>query len=431
MPASLRPFGEQVLDWGRELFLLLSAFDEVRDQMSDDLAGERAEMLDCLDGINDAERERIRPVVIDSALSIFKSYAFNLAVRRIATANPLPAILVGIPALVLLGILLSHSAPVADLGHLHGAGEWVVFLGVITAGIWLFRELGRFWAVGRTIRVLIVAAGMFCYLAGPHVAPWDGLRRATNGQIPAFPAAAFQFTIPYPVWLGVSFASIPVTVVAVARLLLALGTRSTSSGRRRQVLGDSLLQALLDVAYRAQMMAGDAELAASPVARASLHRLIRLASRVAAREWVAAVRTGVPQIDRIVRSQGRAIAFAISRWERRAALAGAQLPNLSRAFSVAVVNAADNDWEALAGEATIAAAPKRGAWKLISQALSLVVPLGAAAGIAFGVRPLPQTLGALLTFLVGLSIARVLRWLDLSGDIDPGLTVSELLRKPK
>ncbi|HEX6508631.1 MAG TPA: hypothetical protein VF221_13460 [Chloroflexota bacterium] len=36
----------------------------------------------------------------------------------------------------------------------------------------------------------------------------------------------------------------------------------------------------------------------------------------------------------------------------------------------------------------------------------------------------------LLTFLVGLAIARVLRWLDLTNDLDPALTISELLRKP-
>jgi hypothetical protein len=36
----------------------------------------------------------------------------------------------------------------------------------------------------------------------------------------------------------------------------------------------------------------------------------------------------------------------------------------------------------------------------------------------------------LLTFLVGLAIARVLRWLDFGSDIDQGLTISDLLNKP-
>ena len=38
----------------------------------------------------------------------------------------------------------------------------------------------------------------------------------------------------------------------------------------------------------------------------------------------------------------------------------------------------------------------------------MAVLLGLAAGIAFGIRAFPQALSALLTFLVGLSIARVL-----------------------
>lgn len=72
----------------------------------------------------------------------------------------------------------------------------------------------------------------------------------------------------------------------------------------------------------------------------------------------------------------------------------------------------------------------RRGWTLTRQALGLVVPLEVAAGIAFTVRPMPTALVPLLTFLVGLAVARVLRWLDLNGELDPALTISELLRKP-
>jgi hypothetical protein len=95
-----------------------------------------------------------------------------------------------------------------------------------------------------------------------------------------------------------------------------------------------------------------------------------------------------------------------------------------------VVNAADNDWQALAGEHALVSVRHRRVWTLVRQALALAVPLGAAAGIAFTVRPLPGALVPILTFLVGLAVARVLRWLDLSGELDPALTISELLRKP-
>jgi hypothetical protein len=76
-------------------------------------------------------------------------------------------------------------------------------------------------------------------------------------------------------------------------------------------------------------------------------RQVQLAASIAAREWVSALRSGCRQADRIIRDQGSAIAAAIRRWERPAALAGAQLPTLSSAFAEAVVNAADNGWLAL------------------------------------------------------------------------------------
>jgi hypothetical protein len=106
------------------------------------------------------------------------------------------------------------------------------------------------------------------------------------------------------------------------------------------------------------------------------------------------------------------------------------VPTLSSAFAEAVVNAADNDWLALAGDHAPVPGRHRRARTLARQALALAVPLGAAAGIAFTVRPPPAALVPLLTFLVGLAVARVLRWLDLSGDLDPALTISELPRKP-
>lgn len=95
-----------------------------------------------------------------------------------------------------------------------------------------------------------------------------------------------------------------------------------------------------------------------------------------------------------------------------------------------MVNAADNDWQALAGDHGPLPSRHQRGWTLARQALTLAVPLGAAAGIVFSVRPLPTALVPLLTFLVGLAIARVLRWLDLTNDLDPALTISELLRKP-
>ncbi len=63
-PELLRIGAEQLLDWWRELYPLLSAFAEVREQMRDDIAADRAEMLDQLDGLDNVTRDRIRPVTV-------------------------------------------------------------------------------------------------------------------------------------------------------------------------------------------------------------------------------------------------------------------------------------------------------------------------------------------------------------------------------
>jgi hypothetical protein len=209
-----------------------------------------------------------------------------------------------------------------------------------------------------------------------------------------------------------------------------VGVRRNSRARRRRVLGESLLHALLDVAFQAQVMASDSELGALPSLRAGLHEKVQQAARIASRQWVTGMRTGIKRTDRITRDQGHAVSEAIRRWERPAALAGAELATLSRAFTTAVVNAADCDWVALAGHATPTVSRRGRAWKVVGQILSLVFLLGTAAGIGFGIHPLPAALCSLLAFLVGLAAARILRWLDFDEDIDTGLSLSELLRKP-
>lgn len=431
MPEFLRACAEQLLGWWRELNPLLSSFAEVREQMRDDIAADRAEMLDQLDGLDNVTRERIRPIVVESAVSIFDSYAFDLAASKVFTVNPLPALMAG--AAALLFVVLPSLQAVAALGHLRSIGAWLAVAGIVGGGVWVVRALGRMGAVGRVLRALIVAVSAAVWLLGPRLtlSEPDALRRLASRWLPAAATGhTARVAIPYPVWLGIAYVVAAVLAVAGVRWLHRYLRAPHTLARRRRVLGGSLLHALLDVAYQAQLMADNAELAAYPRARKRLHHLVQLAASIAAREWVRALRSGSRQADRIIRDQGSAIAVAIRRWERPAALAGAQLPILSSAFAEAVVNAADNDWLALAGDhAPVPGRHKRG-WTLTRQALALAVPLGVAAGIAVAVRPLPTALVPLLTFLVGLAVARVLRWLDLNGDLDPALTISELLRKP-
>jgi hypothetical protein len=213
---------------------------------------------------------------------------------------------------------------------------------VVGGGIWAVRALGRMGWAGRLLRFLIVAAGASAWLAGSRISLSEptALRHLAARWLPdAATERTARLLIPYPVWLGIAYVMAAVLSVAGVRWLHTHLHAPRALTRRRRVLGDSLLHALLDVAYQAQVMANDAELAAYPRARVKLLRLVQLAAGIAAREWVRGLRSGSRQADRIIRDQGSAISAAIRRWDRPAALAGAQLPALSNAFAEAVVNA--------------------------------------------------------------------------------------------
>jgi hypothetical protein len=430
LPGVLGDLGEMVTGWVRELLPLVTGFDEVREQMRDDIAAGRTEMLDRL-ALDQATRDRIRPVVVASAISIFDSYSFDMAARKIFDLNPLPRWLLGI-ALTLLTWLVVFG-PLADgLGHLRDPGAWVTVGAVVTGAAWITRRLGRLGAAGRAARNIIFLAAIVVTLGGTQVGFTEPgtMQRLVARWLPAAGHLTFEAVIPYPVWLAAAYVTLFVVARTLAMWVLGNLRAPGALALRRRVLGASLLHALLDVAYQAQVMADNSELAESSAMRTVLHEHVRLAARIASREWVAALRTEPSRADRIIRDQGHAIAAAINRWERPAVLAGAQLPVLSQAFAVAVVNAADSDWEELAGNHATPLPRHPKLRMLARQGLTLLIPLGAAVGIVLGVRPLPTAVIPLLTFLVGLAVARVLRWLDFSADIDPALTVSSLLRKP-
>lgn len=171
------------------------------------------------------------------------------------------------------------------------------------------------------------------------------VRRLVSRWFPVASHLTIRLDIPYPVWLGALYIVLSLVIAAAARLLVRYLRAPSALAERRRVLGGSLLHALLDVAYQAQIMADDPDLAASRAARSHLHQHVLLAAAIAAEQWVKALEIGSREADRIIRDQGHAIATAILRWERDTALGGALLPALSQAFSTAVVNAADCDWK--------------------------------------------------------------------------------------
>ena len=255
--------------------------------MRDEVGGEHAEVVARLDGIDETTRERVRKVVVKS-LTVLDSESFDRALARVFDVNPLPlAMLITAAALVLVVVPLVGSA--AALASLGSAGGWLTVLGVVTVGLWVLVRLGRLGVAGRTLRALIVAFGVVVGFAGPKVT-WSepgSLRHLAARWLPAAAGLKVNLSIPYPVWLGFSIVVYVAVTVTGALLLVWLLERLSRPAEPRQVPGDSLvaggrlLHALLDVAYQAQKMVDNPELAASSRERARLHRLVQVAASTA------------------------------------------------------------------------------------------------------------------------------------------------------
>lgn len=412
---------DQLRGWAAELAAHVTQFSALHEQILDALAAGQANKVEHIDRIEEGERERIRPAVIESALSLVGSRAFDLAWETIVFLNPLPGIIaMSISSLV---ILLFGTTTLRAVGHLDGGSAWLTFAGISVGGLWLLWRLGRWGKGGLAARCFLVAVGVGTALAGPRgSAAGDVALTASHANI--------DLRASYPVWLAIVYMTVLTALPGLVKLLFR-SARGTIAGTSVQpVPCASLLHALLDVAYQAQDITSRSERAVSPSARADLHRLIGQAAQIAGRQWISDLLTGVPEIDRVIRDEGRAIAASIKRWERQASLGGAGLLKLSEAFAEAVVNAADTDWEALAGDVIPPPRLRQQLWKLIKRAVGLAVLLGFAAGIFFGDRPLSASAGSVITVLLLVSAAQILRWLGLTQAIDSALSVSELFHKP-
>lgn len=426
----LRAFGRGLWRWMRELYVLMTSFDEVRQLMGDEIAAQRAKMLDEIEGLDKQARDRIRPVVVESATSLFESYSLGLAIRKVLKANPLPAVVGYMIAFPLLAASIFHALKV--FAHLRTGGNEALAVGVMAVGLATVYMLGSMGVIVRILRSLMLWAAGVMVLAGPRMSWPDpvGLQRFLKALFPAVRQAPTHLIVPYPAWLGLAYLMLVIAVSVVTRALINYlqGPSLIVLDPRRRGLSDGLLHALLDVAYQAHIMSGNRKIANTRMARRNLYNLVLLAARIASKEWADAQRCGSRQMDRIVRDQGRAIAAEIKQWERKAAIAGAGIPEIGEAFAGYVVQAADSDWEALAGDQASAQAGR--GRRVTRKILTLAIPLGSAVAIILCVHPLPQAMVPVLSFLVGLGMSRLLRWLDFGDDVDHGLAISQLLRMP-
>ena len=350
-PEVLRHPIKAVTNWWRELGALLFAFADQCENISAEVAQGRADMLKQLKDLDEATRDRIRPVVVTSAVSIYDSYSFELAAFKVWEANLLSKAAFWVTAFLLVFIILL-SPLVNDLSSLHGIASWLAAAGTLAAVGWMLHVLRRLGLVGRAFRIFVAVVGVTILLLGNRIAfttPRD-LVKPMHEWFHTAGAPSFRFDIPYPLWLGLVYAAVIFIVIGAVRLALRYIRTPSAVSMRRDALAGGLLQALINIACLAQWMVDDPDLAASRNARGNLQRLLRLAAHIASTDWGAALRTGYKRADRMIRDQGYVIAAAIQQWERDAALGGPQqLKELSKASTKAVVDAADGKWEDLMG----------------------------------------------------------------------------------
>lgn len=258
----------QLKDWSCELIRLISNFPEVQQLTRDEIAAERSNMLAELDGIDDVTLERIRPVVVDSAMSIFDSHSLDLALRKVLNANPLPVRLRNV--FIFIGqaaIAIKIAVNFLHLGSIQAVSTAIVTFLAMT---WVLYSLFSGGPVSRIAGYLTVFINIFIVIEGP------GAKfniPAEMHQMARHWLQGSHIATPYPLWLGMLY---PIPIL----LLIIIGNRIIcylevpgSLARRRNSLSAALLHALLDVAYQAHIMANNRRLAESRAARTNLHHL--------------------------------------------------------------------------------------------------------------------------------------------------------------
>jgi hypothetical protein len=426
-------------DWVRDAIKQARSPRTRQAQLVRELVEARTNMVDALETLDPATRERTRDAIDASAQSLYtiQLRAWSRWLRELALENPLTMACALVSALftvfsvknLVTGTATTLSARLDRLAHNLTTSEQqfaavAVFLATSTALI----AAGRGWRILRGARNItrLLAIVAMTRTVGIAVTVPPSVATTVRHYAHVHPPPPWHQSLPYPVWLGLIGALYATALGTGAKWVLR---RLRQTRTHQLAVGDALIPALVGIAYNLRRAADDPKLTGDSAMRVQIVDQIQLAARLAEREWVYAHRTGHRIADDTTSFQGYAIAHAIRRRTRDVTLGGPALARAADAFAIAVANAAQGDWIALGDDpANLPPIRRTRRTRILANVAAILLPvLGALLVLRFSFGH-PAAANSTAGILVSIAAAHLISLLRLNEDFDTGNKIAAAFR---
>lgn len=351
----------------------IAAFGPTRDQLVRQAGEKRAARLTELDDLTAAEKTRIYPPVATATRVLHSRSASQRITRNFLANHPILAkLLFGLAVVIFVRIVGAYYDEVVT------TNTWVVAIavGLIGWGLLHIMQAGIV-RLRRGGAVLRAAVPMFvvAYLLANQNASWH---RAEQHWLATSALRTWHWhgirvsDIRLDAGISAALATLlALTFYRFARaladfILFSIDGQEDIAGYHSAAVLDAFLETALLLQRHAHALvpaAPDAEDEAGTsfptpyvtgVLRRQLLGHLETIARTAEGSWRREAHTGDRDVDAVIDHTSTGIAVAVRRWKTTAALGGAGLDRMRIAFTTAVINAADGDWQQLAAhDATV------------------------------------------------------------------------------
>ena len=338
---------------------------EAGETVASEVAEERAAMVDTLTSIDDATRARIREPVADNARFLFSLQAASLPTRALVGRPLVELVSMAIYFIPPVGLFASTFLSIWNVSHVYGTGApaatyaragFVIALLAVAAV--LIHRIFRYTRLGLAIiTIILLIAGQTEFYWRESVAVWMEYAIAHwppssisewLGRGSAIPAITLGRRV-------VLLFTLPMTTQAIWDHVAVRITFTDRSLYKGPIAANALiLGQLLNIAYSLESVVhgkskGDGVYLDNNL-RMKLLRELESLARYMESPWRRTMKTRNKQVDVALERQARGMAVAVRTWAPRIAIGGRYLYEARDAFAVALVNAADGDWDLLAAE---------------------------------------------------------------------------------
>lgn len=334
----------------------LRAFRRLHAERVDRTVREQLGKFDKLSSLDDETQRRVRPVVAAAEESL-ASREWETTLSRLPNVlDPLAVLLTsfyfgGAFIFILVSALSFHLD-----------GNSLFFAVAIAALVLGTRRLLRFilwWRLQRLVQLLTAAALVVGTLNlrswwTPALSDLQNLYRST--RTPS--TAEWLKHIDWPgalhagIWLATAVAVIGLIPSTLHRVYRWITVASTYPKSSPVIQTARLINKFLEIAYfletETRNKTRDSIAYLSGPDRIKLITELERTANAVAGSWAKSMKTSHRSADAWVVSQAAGIAAAVRSWQPRVAQGGAHLEDMREAFSIAVVNACDGDWQLLA-----------------------------------------------------------------------------------